>query len=632
MKKRILLISALALSIGASAQTYLFETFDGGLSSWTNTDKDGDGFLWDAMDYGDGQGNVATSASWDQTAGPLTPDNLLTSAAIPLGSTNLSLSFKIKGQDPSYSQEHYAVYVTTSNVVATIIGSTPVLEETLPANMSAYATKTVDLSAFSGQTVYLTFRHYSVTDMFKINIDDVVVGQIPANEVALTAANVPTGALAGTVNIGGTVINYGSSPITSLDVSYDAGSGPVNATINSLNIASGATYNFTHPTPLAVSVGNTYNVNVCATVTGDAIASNNCKTGTIDFVVSSIIDKYVVVEEKTGTWCGWCPRGTVALDELHQNESKAFEIAVHNSDPMTVNSYDSGSNSFPDFTGFPYTAIDRVMGTDPSDAQTAVTQRKTAPAPASISFDMAQIAGNTITVTAKATMVTTMTGDNRLAVVLIEDSVKGSGTDWLQHNYYSSTDQNIDLIDIHGTNWKSLPGTVDQSTVFGGYNHVARALGNNAINGTSGSLPGTLTDAQSYTYTYTFTKDPSWNINNMHAVAMLVKNSNSEILNSGQTAITGTAGIQENTTNVGIKAYPNPSKGNSTISVSVANESSVSISVYNTVGALVYQIPAEKVNGTHEFNVNLGEAQSGIYFAHVSVNGSKQIVKLNVVK
>jgi hypothetical protein len=421
MKKVLLTMGVFALAISAKAQTYLFETFDSQGAGWTNVDQDADGYKWNFIDYasGDNQGMVARSDSWSSSDGPLTPNNFLTSPSIVLGSTNLTLNFKVKGQDPAFSEEHYAVYVTTVNTIAAITAATPVLEETLPANTVNYTTKTVDLSAFNGQTVYLTFRHFNVTDMFAINIDDVIVGVAPSDEVAMASVTVPSGAVVGNVSVKGTVKNYGTNPITSLDVSYDAGAGPVNATIPSLNIAPGATYQFTHPTPLAVSLGNTYTVNVCATITNDAIASINCGTGTIDFVVSSIIDKYVVVEEKTGTWCGWCPRGTVALDNLHNNEPKAFEIAIHNADPMTVSSYDSGSAGFPDFGGYPYTSIDRIAGTDPADAATAVNTRKTAPAPASISFDAATIAGNTITITPKVNMVATMTGDYRLAVVLI---------------------------------------------------------------------------------------------------------------------------------------------------------------------------------------------------------------------
>ena len=642
MKKVLLIIGVFAITISAKAQTYFFETFDSQGAGWTNVDQDADGFKWKFVNYDvfvapSNQETVASSASYDSgSQTPLTPDNFLTSPAITIGSTALTMSFKVKGQFSSFSQEHYAVYVTTSNTIAAITAATPVFEETLPNGTSTYLTRTADLSAFSGQTVYVTFRHFNVTNQFAINIDDVVVGDIPANEVAMLSTTVPSGALAGNISIKGTVRNYGTSTITSLDASYDAGAGAVNATIPSLNIAPGAIYTFTHPTPLAVSSGNTYNVNVCATITNDGVASNNCAIGIIDFVLSSpVVDKYIVVEEKTGTWCGNCPRGTVALNKLHANEPKAFEIAIHQGDPMVVSSYDSGSESFIDFDGYPYIAVDRVAGIDPNSVVSAVNFRKLTPAPASISFDAASVSGNTITITPKISMVATISGDFRLAVVLTEDNVKGTGTDWLQTNYYFDGSHGS-LIDQNGTDWKTLPEYVDQSTVFGGYDHVARALANNAINGSAGSLPGTLTNGQSYTHTYTFTKDATWNIANMHAVAMLVKNSTGEVLNSDESAITGggTTGVIENTaTAFGVEVYPNPSNGSANVKVALENESTVSILVYNMIGEVVYQVPATTLAaGAHIYSVNLDDTQSGVYFAHVSVNGTNQVIKMNIVK
>ena len=51
----------------------------------------------------------------------------------------------------------------------------------------------------------------------------------------------------------------------------------------------------------------------------------------------------VVGEEATGTWCGWCPRGAVALNWMdHDYEGYWQGIAVHNGDPMSDADYDNG--------------------------------------------------------------------------------------------------------------------------------------------------------------------------------------------------------------------------------------------------------------------------------------------------
>src|SRR6516225_3148810 len=45
--------------------------------------------------------------------------------------------------------------------------------------------------------------------------------------------------------------------------------------------------------------------------------------------------RHVLVEEFTGSWCGWCPRGAYAMQVLDKKyPGKVFCIAYHNSDPM----------------------------------------------------------------------------------------------------------------------------------------------------------------------------------------------------------------------------------------------------------------------------------------------------------
>lgn len=46
-----------------------------------------------------------------------------------------------------------------------------------------------------------------------------------------------------------------------------------------------------------------------------------------------------VIEEITGTWCGWCPRGIVMMEYLKQYIPDWIRIAVHYGDNMMVNGY-----------------------------------------------------------------------------------------------------------------------------------------------------------------------------------------------------------------------------------------------------------------------------------------------------
>ena len=166
-----------------------FET-DPFAEGWTIRDDDGDGYNWEWMDASASDYNVyegthcMASASYQNSAfgggTALTPDNWLISPAFTAGST---VTFWYAGQDPSYAAETFGVYViangTTSDELAYFTAS------------GTYQQGSVDISDFAGQTVQVAFRHYDITDMFRLNLDLVEVsggGSTPNTPVPPTDA------------------------------------------------------------------------------------------------------------------------------------------------------------------------------------------------------------------------------------------------------------------------------------------------------------------------------------------------------------------------------------------------------------------------------------------------------------
>ena len=164
-----------------------FET-DPFAEGWTIRDDDGDGYNWEWMEASGSDYNVyegthcMASASYQNSAfgggTALNPNNWLISPAFTAGST---VTFWYAGQDPNYAAETFGVYViangTTSDELAYFTAS------------STYQQGSVDISDFAGQTVQVAFRHYDVTDMFRLNLDLVEVdagGSIPNTPVPPT--------------------------------------------------------------------------------------------------------------------------------------------------------------------------------------------------------------------------------------------------------------------------------------------------------------------------------------------------------------------------------------------------------------------------------------------------------------
>ena len=146
------------------------------VNDWVVLDEDGDGFNWELI-TGEGLTThsgayVMSSASYDNpTYTALTPDNWLVSPWVPLHG---SFAFYACGQDPSYAAEVFGVYIYTSaNSEWVQLGE----DITATGVMKAYE---FDLSEYEGLEGSLAIVHHNVTDMFRLNVDDITIGEFEA--------------------------------------------------------------------------------------------------------------------------------------------------------------------------------------------------------------------------------------------------------------------------------------------------------------------------------------------------------------------------------------------------------------------------------------------------------------------
>lgn len=484
-----------------------------------------------------------------------------------------------------------------------------------------------NLSAYAGQTVNLVWMYHDNADWGSgLIIDDVSVFALPAVDMEMTALTMNPTIVAGNATVSGTVTSLGADNITSIDVTWNDGSG-LNSETFTVNLNYGDTYNFSHGTTLTAVAGQTYSLDVCVVATSDVDASNDCMTGSVS-AVSQIVNKVTVGEEKTGEWCGWCPRGAVALANMSiSNPNDFIGIAVHNADDMAIAAYDGSiGNYIPG--GYPGAGVDRVVDGDPGDFASMHASRAGMVPPASISV-ATDADANTVTVTVTSDFVGGLTGDYRLAAVLVEDAVSGSG----QVNYYNDGSAGALAYPNAGSmpnlNWVGAGATV--SPVL--HDHVAVALGDNQINGAAGSLPGTLSDGDSESHTYTFTRNSAWKISDMHAVGMLVNASTGEILNAGKASFDTQGLISQEAANFEISAMPNPTNGVSNIVVELKTAAEMNLVIVDVLGNEVYNNGNQTLEaGTHSTKVDLSNNAEGVYFAKVNLNGTVKTIKINVVK
>lgn len=164
--------------------------------------------------------------------------------------------------------------------------------------------------------------------------------------------------------------------------------------------------------------------------------------------LSRVADRMTLVEEYTGTGCGYCPRGWVGMEAVKKDAAdKAVAIAVHqynNTDPMFIE-----YTKYADLPvqGAPSAVVNREGEIDPyygsstDDAPFGILDDITRDAatlsPVAITNVCGIYASNNTKVDAKADFeFLGSLGNYRLEFVLTADSLTGTSSSWRQTNYY----------------------------------------------------------------------------------------------------------------------------------------------------------------------------------------------------
>lgn len=572
--------------------------------------------------------SVMISNSWYTSAG--SADDWMITPAFNVTDPGLIIKWEEKAYDASYP-DGYQVLVSTTGTAITDFTTTVL---TVPAaNASAYTIKYANLGAFNGQAIHVAFRNNS-NDKYLLAIDNIDVTVPPNDDISLTGMTPVTGApnaygkTGGTLPLGGTVFNNGINTITSYKVHYQEGGGPVTTDIISgVNIAPFTYAKFTAPTAFNIpSALADYQVNMWLELTGDNDATNDSSQTTVTGV-SFLPNKRTFVEEGTGTWCGWCPRGAVYMDSLYNTYKSAFSlVAVHNGDPMVHAAYDAFLGG--KIGGYPSVLVDRREEKDPSELIEVYNNEKDYFGFADITLTDVAAVGFGYSVKATVKPAIDLSGDYRLALVITEDEVHGSESKFAQTNYYSYESNNISLTGA-GHDWKSEkdPVPADKMT----YNFVARDIVP-SVDGAAGSLPSTMTNGNTYDYTFTTTINPGYRRNKMRAVVILIRNSDGMVLNSN--TIDVPLGVKDVDAGIDdVTVYPNPASNQATLRLSLSAASKVNVQVTDALGRVVYTVAGSNLaKGNHSINIPTGEFAAGTYNVRLQTEKGSVTQLLSVLK
>lgn len=272
-----------------------------------------------------------------------------------------------------------------------------------------------------------------------------------------------------------------------------------------------------------------------ATVPGKATRIN---------VRESFPSKQTLMEEYTGTWCGWCTRGYAALEYIKKNYPEFVVAAFHNDDAMAITS------AYPSYvTGFPHAYLDRVVSCDPYygtetynsilpivDDILAMNKEFT---PWEISISHTWETDDLLTANVDVTNITGFKdGQYRIVYLLVADGLSGESSQWNQSNYYNTYAQSANQIDELNDFCKG--GKYGASKVAGlVFDDVV--ISTTGIRGVEGSIPSSLdmeeTASHSLTFDLTTVKEGLIASKNKLRIVAAVADADGRILNSAKNEV-----------------------------------------------------------------------------------------------
>lgn len=250
-----------------------------------------------------------------------------------------------------------------------------------------------------------------------------------------------------------------------------------------------------------------------------------------------------VIEEFTGTWCGYCPRGIVTMEYIrdHYKDGTLIPVAVHSGDAMQSESYVAVDYRF-NGSGYPNSIINR-------NTEYANNNGALYPYPPTEIVSYMQLARQT-RVPVEASLTCSFTDNTKKAVAfegytrfffdvtnpdfaisfgITEDNVGP----YAQTNGYAGQKGSCEGWDDQGSSVRTI------------FNDVARKL--DTIDGIEGLIPATVSAGAENPYTYTMTLPSNVKADNLNGIVYITHKPTGVIINAAtvKAGNFGTAGVDD---------------------------------------------------------------------------------------
>ncbi len=542
-----------------------------------------------------------------------------------------------------YLEGSYIGYDENFKVITSVNGGIDWVEHTIISGATSWQNYALDFSEYAGGDVLFAFVYSdgggwlfgaAIDNVAVIDLDTTLVnGSVSGGNLASAIDAVPTTTYQYYKHIVGqelipsvTITNELVVPITELDIKYTFGSDVVTESLTGIYITQGSSYRYDFTQIITMPLDTLSLTFELMSVNGmtDVQTDNNTTSLTV-YGIQPSANKKVIVEEGTGTWCGFCPKSTVYLEYLEEKYPDNFiALSVHNADPMVVAEYDQALGN--NISGYPAAMIDRASfeganGILPQNFERAMLERVATSSGTSVSVAADLLSDLDATIIVNVHFEQVLASTYKVALVLVEDEVTGTGNTWAQQNDYAGG--------AYGPmgGYENMASVIPANSIS--YNRVVRGI----IGGFGGSSSATVTSPvvdSTYNFAFNAPLNAGWDVENLRVVALFINSLSGEIINAGISETLDVA-VNENTTEQSqIKLYPNPANEVAYLKLNNSNTTSALVRIADATGKVVFEQAFNALNANALIQLNTAALATGFYSVAV-IEGSTVSTKTLVV-
>ena len=514
----------------------------------------------------------------------------------------------------------YKVYVSTTGNRPEDFTAAPIF--TVEAeSASQWVNHEVSLADYAGKKVYIAFQNDNM-DKEILGLDDLKV----SGEKGLCDLVVKTPAYTfgqQEVKVDCSLTAFSDEPVTDVTAYYECGGKVYTRQLSGLSLQKYETVDFSFDEVIPAPYGDTLRYAVWAEV-NQRVTLEKQACQTISFLFQP--QRKTVVEEGTGMWCGYCPKGIVAMDILEEKYPDEYiGIALHYDDPMEVRDYREAMN-FPSFpSGWfnrKYLSVDPMVVIEENGVEqysslyggfeTLFLQAQAEQTLADLSVTTAEENGQLKATAQLRFAVDRNDAHYQVAFVVVEDSVQDKT--YYQTNYFSGMQPALG-------GYEKLPPRIINPV----FNHVARGVYDD-YRGIPGSVPAQLVAGETYTFAYVIPMPETVkDMARVKIVALLIDTQTGEVVNANIAAscVTGIEDLVQRT--AGLSAEKQGCRLD--VAASAVSSAPMVFRVYNMAGACIAQKQGVARDGRAEATFSL-ENVKGVLVVTATQGGQTQAMKL----